>query len=109
LELSFHDKDIRHICENNSFAIRKYGESIANKLKGRLADMITVDCPLDLPAGNLLIFKNGEDYLCKLELSEGYILLFCPIQNKVPLDEVGEIDWYKVNRIKILQILCNHE
>jgi toxin HigB-1 len=109
LELSFYDKNIRHICENNSFAIRKYGERVANKLKGRLADMIAVDCPLDLPAGNLLIIKSSGDNVCKLELSDGYSLLFCQIQNKIPLDEAGEIDWSKVNRVKILKLVHNHE
>lgn len=109
LELSFHDKEIRHICENNSFAIRKYGENVATKLKSRLFDMISVDSPLDLPTGNLMIFKDGEDYYCKLELSEGYQLLFCQNHTKVPRCNSGKIDWSKVNRIKILKVFYSHE
>jgi hypothetical protein len=108
LELSFHNIEIRHICEDNSFALRKYGNVVAEKLKSRLSDMLSADSPLDLPTGDLLIYKNGEYYCCKIDLSEGYQLIFCQNHIKVPLCDSGEINWGKVSRVKILNINHNH-
>jgi len=109
LELSFHNKKIREICEDEDIAKAELGPVIAKELQSRLADLAAATSILDLATG-----KPGQipgtpwpDY--KLELINGHRLVFSANHPKIPLSKEGLLDWLKVNHIKILKIETHYE
>jgi hypothetical protein len=107
LELSFLDKEIRAICEDEDKAILKYGVAISKVLQSRLADLLaikTVHIVVSL-LGNAAASKVSEtpysDF--KVEIAEGLWLIFTSAHTRRP-ESNGDIDWSKVTRIKILKI-----
>ncbi len=103
LELAFHSKPLRAICESESEATHEFGEAVADVLRHRLADLCAAKSPNDLPVGRPRALRKDPTKMC-LALCDGYIVTFCANHPKNPQMESGLIDWQKVSRIKILEI-----
>ncbi len=99
--ISFENKELRSICENESKAQTKLGLNVAMKLKNRLSDLLAASSVNDLLTGYP---TKIDDDLYKVNLAENYFLLFSSNHTKNPLLESGEINWDEVSRIKILDI-----
>jgi plasmid maintenance system killer protein len=105
LEISFQDRSIRTLCEDPDAASIRFGQAVAKDLMSRLADIDATDFIEDLVVGNPGELKEDNLYNYKVELGEGYRLIFCCNHVKnIPLTENGSIDWKRVTRIKILKI-----
>ena len=52
MELAFATKSLRQLCENEARAKRDLGETVAERLKRRLADLRAAECVKDLVAGH---------------------------------------------------------
>lgn len=101
--VSFANKHIRELCEEESVAIDLLGVELAKKLHARLADLSAINS-----VGNLEDIKlglpgeiNDNDSLAKykVNLSAHKILVFCAVNTPF-----NNIDWYQVKRVKILEI-----
>lgn len=99
--ISFNTKDIRKVCEDDSVAQETLGIPVATRLHGRLSDLNVAKSVFELPVGKPEEFEKGK---YKIDLCDGYILIFGPANTKVPVLENGLVDWSKVDRIKILDI-----
>lgn len=101
--LSFANKQIRELCEEESVAINMLGKEIARKLHARLADLSAVGNVVNLTELKIgspsEINDNDSIPKYKINLSTQKILIFCAVN--VPIDIV---DWSQVKRIKILEI-----
>jgi plasmid maintenance system killer protein len=106
LELAFETKELRDVCENEGEAKRQFGNTVAEVLKHRLADLDAAASPNDLIAGNPRL-EPGNDAMT-VDLSEGYHLVFAPNHPHNPTAAAGDIDWGKVSRIRILRIGRQH-
>jgi plasmid maintenance system killer protein len=107
LVVSFENKELRMVCENEDMAKEKFGLSISKKLQDRLADLFAATCVNDLLVGNPMELKG--DVLAKycVDLPDDYKLVFTTNHIKTPTSETGSIEWASVNRIKIISIQKN--
>jgi plasmid maintenance system killer protein len=106
LELAFESKELRDICENEADARRKLGESIAEALKRRLADLDAATSPKDLLAGRLRRGLEGQTMV--IDLCEGHRIVFAANHPDNPATADGDLDWANVRRIRILRIEGDH-
>lgn len=109
MEIAFHEKSNRQLCENETIAECKLGACVAGKLKRRLADLRAATNVKEIVAGRQHLIESGLQQRILLELSDGYYLTFCSNHKSPPLLASGEIDWSQVSRIKILRIENHHD
>jgi glycerol-3-phosphate cytidylyltransferase-like family protein len=104
LELAFDTKLIRTTCENEESAIEQYGVEVSTKLKARLSDFRAFKYVSELVAGDPQEIKSNPHSVYKVDLCDGYRIIFCSNHVELPSSNAGEIMWSKVSRIKILKI-----
>jgi hypothetical protein len=104
LEISFFTKELRDICQKCAEAETLYGSDVAGALRRRIADLLAVDCYVELPLGNpRLINKDGVDCLI-IDLCDGFYLKFYTGHQRNPYDADGNVDWKRVSRVKLIFI-----
>ena len=108
LELAFHTKALRTICENEERARAILGPSAAEILKHRLADLRAATSVKDLLAGQPRLLDGTDNQQMVLDLCEGRQLVFCANHLNNPADKDGKLDWPSISRIKILRIGGDH-
>jgi len=105
VELAFDSKSLRTICESEPHAKRELGQNVAETLKHRLADMHAATSPKDLVAGRPReLPSSGTQRRMALDLSDGLCIVFCANHPKAPMTAEGDLDWFRVNRVKVLRI-----
>lgn len=103
LELAFHSKPLRAICESEAEATREFGEAVADVLRHRLADLCAAKSPNDLPVGRPRALRSDPTKMC-LDLCDGYVVTFCANHPNNPNTPSGPPAWENVSRIRILEI-----
>lgn len=101
LEISFANKQLREICENETVAKEVYGDLCAKKLFSRLSDLRASETIYDVLAGNPTKV-NALEISITLDNKSKLIITANHISN--PLTDKNEIDWDRVSRIKIIDI-----
>jgi hypothetical protein len=104
LEISFDNKEIRALCEFDEKAKAHYGNEIALHLRIRLADLRAASNIYDVLIGHPEELDHGANFSYKVDLCDGYLLIFSANHISKPLLENGNLDWSQVRRIKILKI-----
>ena len=104
MELAFLNKELRELCEDEDIAIVQLGVVIAKELQSRLADLAAATSVNDLLTGRPKAIENQAWPSYKIDLANGFRLVFCANHVKAPVNQNGTIDWSRVNHIKILQI-----
>ena len=102
MEFAFESKKLRDICESESEAKRHLGDSVAEMLKHRLADLDAARSAKDLIVGRPRLGDDAETMM--VDLCEGSRLVFTANHPNNPTTENGELDWANVRRIRILRI-----
>jgi len=106
LELAFESKELRDICENDAEAKHRLGDSVAEMLRHRLADLDAAISPKDLLVGQPRLGTDAETMV--IDLCEGHRLVFTANHPNNPTTPNGELDWNRVRRIRILGIESEH-
>jgi hypothetical protein len=109
LEFSFETKALRTLCEDEDVATAALGPAVARALLNRLADLRAAGNILELPIGHPFAPDPKNRNVLAIDLGEGQLLTFSSGHRKVPLLESGEVDWERVNRVKIRQVGDSHE
>lgn len=99
--VAFDDKEIRMLCENEGVAENNLGTS---KLKDRLADIFAASTVRDLLVGSPQETEYNSLPAFKVDIDDGLVLYFLPNHVKMPFLQSGQVDWDKVNRVKIVAI-----
>jgi hypothetical protein len=102
LQLAFETKHLRTVCESSADAIREFGQDVAYALIDRLADLDSAVSIKDVQLGQPQAFENGE---LILDLATSCRLLCCANHPNNPRTTSGAIDWEKVSRVKIVNIV----
>ncbi|WDF55245.1 hypothetical protein [Mucilaginibacter sp. KACC 22063] len=104
MHISFSDPTLRMICENEEFAQDQLGSVFAKKLKTRLADIMAANCVMDIPTGSPkeVVLEGRPAY--QIEILPSHFLIFLSVHQHQPLNKEDQLDWNKVNRIKIVKI-----
>lgn len=109
MELTFKDKHIRKLCENQAEAQKKLGSDCARKLRTRLADLEAAANVSELTAGRphpLLGDRKGQ---FAVDLAKGFRLVFAPDHDPCPRKDDQSIDWSNVTIICIEEIGDYHD
>ena len=104
MELAFHSKELRTICESDSEASAKFGAALAELLKHRLADMRAGSSVRDLLVGRPCIVEGTEGREMTVDLNDHWRLVFGANHPQNPVTKTNAVDWTRVSRIKILRI-----
>lgn len=102
LELAFDTKLIRRICESEHHAMLELGQSVAEVLKRRLADMRAATSPKDLVAGQPRIGADRRQMI--VDLCDGHRIVLEANHPNDPKMDSDDVDWESVSRIKVLRI-----
>lgn len=104
MDLAFHTKALRRICESESAAQRALGTAVSEQLKHRLADLQSASSLADVRAGNPQVISRSPKWRISIRLGNDQFFILEPNQIIVPLTPHGELDFLKVVRVKIFQI-----
>ena len=104
MELAFDSKLLRTICESEVHANRELGPMAAEALRHRLADLRAATSVKDLAAGRPRLLDDVGRQHMVIDLCDGYQMVFCANHPKNPVTESGNLDWPRINRVKILWI-----
>jgi hypothetical protein len=104
LEISFENKEIRAFCEYDEETKAHFGNEVALYLRIRLADLRAASNIFDVLLGNPERLDHGKSFDYKVDLCDGYQLIFTANHITKPLLTNGDLDWSQVRRIKILKI-----
>ncbi|MEH2404651.1 type II toxin-antitoxin system RelE/ParE family toxin [Nostoc sp.] len=104
MEITFGDRKLQNLCEQEKLAQRKLGAKCAKKLRTRLADLAAASRVTELVAGRPHCLKGDRAGEFALDLEGGTRLIFKPDKDPVPLTEDESIDWSKVTAVCIVFI-----
>ncbi len=109
MEIEYRSKHLRKICEEERIAKSELGAPCAKKLQTRFADMCAAQYVSELIAGDPHPLKGERKGQFAVSLMDGKRLVFEPAHNPIPLKEDSGIDWSKVSRVRIMEILDYHD
>ena len=102
MQLAFETTHLRTLCENSADAIRELGHEVASALRDRLADLDSAVSIKDILVGRPQAFDTGA---LVIELTAACRLLCRANHPNNPKITSGGIDWEKVSRVKIVDIV----
>ena len=106
LQLAFETKHLRTVCESSADAISEFGQEVACALIDRLADLDSAVSIKDLMLCQPQAFENGE---LILDVATSCRLLCRANHPNNPRTTSGAIDWERVSRVKIVDIVSNRD
>jgi plasmid maintenance system killer protein len=103
MEIAFHSRSLRDICESEAMLTKRFGKRVGQKIKRRLADLRAATSIEDLPLGNPRQLPGKLQPTMALDLCDGFSLTFRSnhVRRGTP---TGRGDWSEVSRIKIMTI-----
>lgn len=102
--MSFQDRDIRAICEDEHKAKQVYGDDVTKYLQTRLADFRAYKSLKDVIVGRLTELTPVPNLSYKIDLCGEHCMVICPNHVKLDYLEDGIVNLSKVSRIQILKI-----
>lgn len=109
MEITFKDKKLRKLCEEQREAQQKLGAKCTRKLQSRLADLMATETVSELILGRPHPLKGDRAGEFALDLDGGKRLVFESANDPVPLKKDKSIDWSKVTSIRIVFIGDYHD
>lgn len=110
MDITFSDKKLLKMANNESLAIRKLGSVRARLYKARLDDIdaaITLEDVRHLPGNyhELTADRKGQ-WAC--DLDQPYRLIFQPHEDPIPTDVNGKYIWIEITGVEIIEITNYH-
>jgi proteic killer suppression protein len=109
MDITFADGKLQKLCEQQSVAQKKLGQTCARKLRSRLADLAAAGSVRELVSGRPHPLKGDRAGEFAVDLEGGKRLVFKPANTPIPENEDGSIDWSKVTRVRIVFIGDYHD
>lgn len=104
MQLAFQTQAVRELCEDAEVAERLLGQSVARELRTRLADLRAVMAIGEMPSGNLTCRGERADEAVLIDLGGSASLELVPNHQAQRLTADGEVEWNRVNRLKVVRI-----
>ena len=103
MELAFKTRKLRTLCEDRSKAASAFGDSVADALRTRLADLRAVTFVADLPTGRPEVVEREPPQL-RFPLRDGSALLTRVSHRATPRTVDGSLDLERVRRLVVLEV-----
>jgi hypothetical protein len=101
--IAFASLSLRSLCEDSTHAEAELGETAAQGLRSRFADLRAATSVEDLVAGSPRFLDDKREQLA-MELKQGFRMVVSPNHVNNPRDSENRVDWSKVRRVKIVEI-----
>jgi len=102
--MAFETKELRRLCESQTYAEEQLGVGKARFLRARLADIRAVCCVVELADLGISVRQANPDDHLSLEIDGEVRLLLCANHNQTPMQPDGKTDWQKISRVRLLAI-----
>ena len=111
MKITFSDKKLEKIVNDDKKLLKEFGKIRAEKIKKRLTqleDATTLDEVRYLPGNyhELLSNRKGQ-WAC--DLDQPYRLVFEPHENPIPTDKDGRYIWLEIKGVEIIEIINYHK
>jgi plasmid maintenance system killer protein len=110
LEISFADKKLEKVCQNQRLLVKMHGPTQARKLRQRLDDLqaaVALDVMRRLP-GRCHELTGDRAGQFALDLTHPYRLIFEPDHNPAPRKQDGGLDWTAITAVCIIGVEDYH-
>ncbi|MDX2307991.1 MAG: hypothetical protein NW216_07130 [Hyphomicrobium sp.] len=104
MDIAFHSKALRDVCESEDMLKTKYGEIVGEAIVRRLADLRAAATIRDLVIGAPREVLSGNHPTLCIDLAGEAVLLLRANHLKPPRNASGAISWVEVTRLKIMSI-----
>ena len=109
MDITFRDRKLQKLCEQQAVAQKKLGKDCAQKLRSRLVDLQAVSSVQELLVGKPHPLKGDRQGQFALRLEGGTRIAFESANDPVPYKADGSIDWAKVSAVCIVFIGDYHD
>ncbi len=104
ISVAFETLELRNICENTDVAVAAYGQSIAQTLQSRLADLKASTQLSDMPVGNPQALSDKDCGRYAISISHTHTLILSCNDPRMMERESGKIDWARLTRVMVVGI-----
>ena len=111
MDISYNDKKLREICNDERSLIKKFGKQIAEKIIMRLNEFASAENLSEIPVSppprrhELAGERKGQ---FAVDLKHPYRLIFIPANDPLPIKSDGGVDLTKISKIEILEVIDYH-
>lgn len=109
VEIRFINDKIRALCKDQKIMKKKLGSTCAKKLLERLEGLISASNVSELLAGRPHPLRYDRQDEFAVDLCKGKRLVFKSINDPVPRDSNGRIDWKRVTMVQVTFIGDYHD
>lgn len=101
MKILFRNKRLERLCLDKKAANRELGANAAKGLMSRFADLEAATTVSDLVAGKPHPLKGNRSDQFSVTVYGGVSLTFSSVDDPIPKNEDGSIDWHSVTSIRI--------
>jgi toxin HigB-1 len=111
LQISFVDKKLENVCQDQRLLIKTHGQIRAKKINQRLASLKAAETLADIRnfPGRCHELKGDRAGQLALDLDHPYRLIFVPDHNPTPRKTDGGLDWQAVTAVCLLDVEDYHD
>ncbi len=111
MDITFVTDELRDACNIEKLAKKQFGADNAKKIRKRLDDMRASACLFTLYSLPGKCHSLDDDLAGKyaVHLAGGYVLIFEPANDPVPLNPDGAVDPLKVTAVRIVAVEDYHD
>lgn len=104
MEINFPTKELRALCEEESYAAQQLDMKVADALKRRLADIMAADTIHDVMAGNPQLGSYDNVDCFHIDLGQNFRLTVASNRKADRTAGSGTVDWTRVRRVRVVAV-----
>ena len=111
MDITFTDKKLETLANDDRKLVKEFGKLRAEKIKARLAQLrfaITLEDVRNLP-GNFHELTSNRKGQWACDLDQPYRLVFTPHKNPIPTNEHGQYIWLEITGVEVIEVVNYHK
>lgn len=111
MEITFTSRKLQKVCNSAKEMQTKFGKPLTERLQQRLAELKAADTLEDmrrLPPARCHELSQDRKGQLAVDLVQPKRLIFEPDHNPVPRKPDGGLDWPRITRIRVIEIIDYH-
>lgn len=102
--ISFETAELQILCARQEVAEQRFGKGVAQQLHNRLSDIEACDNIFELLIKKPIRVTKNRRIEYRFDLGDGICLVLSSNQSNLIMDELNEIDWRYVYRVKVTHV-----
>jgi proteic killer suppression protein len=111
MEVSFASRKMQKTCSSEKEMKREWGAVLAKKLQQRLMELKAAETLEDisrLPPARCHELTGNRKGQLSVDVTQPYRLIFAPDHDPAPRKPDGGLDWTKVTKVVVLEVVDTH-